>query len=242
LAISPLLILGFIHLRQIFSASTYFKIIIGFLILGQFYITFNYMLISLVNVYEYPINPIAQGDIFNVAISLYAKKMLHNISLFKINFLQIFIFSTLISSIIFFSKQKLNFDKKLKLVLLGSIIAYLGMSISNIIVGPENVNKLKQQGFFADKVIGSGEEIYLIDYVLDMTKTISSRGNKIVNTQILDRVGVFYERVERQIVQSVPEFDEAVKNKSLDFSFFISSEKLREKNAYEASPLNIKNQ
>ena len=208
----------------------------------QIYITFNYILISLVNVYKYPLDPIAHGEVFSIAISLYLKKIMSNLSLFKLYLTQIFIFTILICSIIFLARKKFSTEKKIKTTLFCAISVFIYMSISNIIVGPENVSKLKQQGFFADKVIGNGEEIYLLDYVLDMAKTISSRNNKFVNDKLQSRVAIYYERVEQQIIRSVPAFDQAIKTLSLDFSFFIAAEKLREKNAYESIPSSIKSQ
>jgi hypothetical protein len=95
------------------------------------------------------------------------------------------------------------------------------LTISNLVLAPRKIERLRHAGFYESRVIGKGAEIYLVDFAFDIFKTIRTTGDRATQERIASVMPTYYERMRAQVVHSTPWFEEQLRRQSPDLSFFI---------------------
>ena len=223
LAAAPMLILGMVYLKGKFSSKIMNTILIVFT-LWHLMITFFYLNIIQISSFVYATNMIPSAELFRQAFNLYAELVRKNLDHFVKHIQHIFIFSLIVSFVWSIARKYRYQSILLKGFAVICMLSFIGMSVLNITHNKKNVLLLKNQGFFEGKAVGSGREIYAIDYVLDYAKTIESRNDPEVNQKIKIMIDKFYDKVANQVIVSTHALDKAIQEKSPDFSFSITTE------------------
>lgn len=84
---------------------------------------------------------------------------------------------------------------------------------------------MKEQGTFQNVAVGSGAEIFYLEYVLQYVSTAKMRCSPVICENLDLRVKNYYSAVSKQILRSTEGLDRAIKESSPDFSYWVDMEK-----------------
>lgn len=223
LSSSPFFIVA---LAYLFKISKHKKFLYGLsiaLTLWSVVMTYGYVAIDTINPYLYSDMSFPTGEYFTTSFQNYKWSLRTNIQFLAWFSLPIslYLFSACAVGKAF---QKVSREKIWQLFITCSSLVFIGMTILNISNYQKNIDQMKAIGFFDNKVIGNGPEIYVVDYIFDYFKSLRMQNDPELNAILDQRTKALYEAMKPQVIQSNPEFDEAVRTNSPDFSYWIRDE------------------
>jgi len=226
LGVAPLLVLGMAYLKEMVSLKFRKTANVTLIVLSVWHIiiTFFYLNIIQMGSFIYVNNVIPNPEVFSEAFQRYSYFVRGNYDKFLRHWPHIIFFSLLVSLFVTVLQKSLFHSDLIKKFAMICMISFIGMSLCNLFFHEKNILALKAGNFFAGKAVGKGKELYAIDYILDSAKTIASRNNPIVNEKLKVILDAYYGKVQKQVIVSTPELDQAIKERSADFSFSITTE------------------
>ena len=213
LATLPFLLIGFYTFFEENKKNKWFFIFLIFLLFLQIILIINYHLADKIGSYIYSREYILPK--FLILKSLGTVKNMTSESVIYImrdfNLLKIFILSSIIS--LFFVAYQKYLIQKLELFLIIIFIGQIFITILNFKNAKPNIETLKREGFYTNKVIGSGPEIYFYDYFFDVVNTIKSRQVDDYDNKIDLAIDQYYKIISNQIIQNQPFFEKVQREK-----------------------------
>lgn len=121
---------------------------------------------------------------------------------------------SLILSALYFLAQKSKKIFRFQTLLLFWLICFSCFTLINSYNTNSNVKALKSKGFFNNKVVGNGLEIYMYDYILDRFNSVNINSDFQLEEKLNKRAEIYYSVIEKQIIKSTPEFREKQRTKA----------------------------
>ena len=216
LATLPFLFIGFSFFAKTFKYKKTFLLIMSIFSIIHIFLTVNFHLADKLGSYIYIKEFILSKFLLRTSLELNLKFIYENIQLVftKIQLLKVYILSASICIIIFAVIN--NFKNSIKTFL--SLILAIQVLITSLNFSnhEKNILSLRRNGFFDDKVIGSGSEIYFYDFFFDVIKNIKSRNNDHFDSLADQAVSRYYSTINNQIIQSTPAFQSIIESQRQD--------------------------
>ncbi|MEQ1723989.1 MAG: hypothetical protein ABL930_12505, partial [Pseudobdellovibrio sp.] len=222
----PLLILGFIYVRNLIperfkSASiALFSIFCAW----HLFITFSYLISIQESSLAYSNHMIPQASAFQGLLYKYTARIRDNISAIGAHLVHILIFTTALSIIFYNLKKSSRKESIIKYFSILCAAIFIFMSGLNYTFYSKNIADLQEKGFFENCAIGNGNEIFYLDYVMQYVSTVKMRCSPALCEKLDLGVKKYYDKVSEQVIKSTPALDFAIKNNSTDFSIWIDIE------------------
>lgn len=230
LSTTPLLILGLSYFR-----STYLKkwrivdfVLVGFC-LWHFFLTASYFSLCRIDCYLFQNQYLPDAEQMSFLLQRLKINFSHNFDLLGQSIFQFFIFSAAASALFYWVRKYRPKELLLSWSFAAAVAAFSIMTLLNLFFHSKNVEKMKTAKVFAGKVVADGPEIFFMDYALDYARTLELRGIPDVTVKVKKVVDHYYDIVKNQVILSTPRFDQALAEKSADFSIWIEIEKRKRK-------------
>lgn len=226
LAFLPMLILGFIYLRNLFNKRYALLSNIFFVLccLWHLLITLSYVVQIQGSSFNYATNMVPTFSVFLELLPNYLKRVQENASGIAAHFFHIIIFSILITLLVSALLKSSIRTKFVPYFILFAGLTFGIMSILNFHFAPLNAAEMSRKSSFSGMAVGNGIELLQIDYTLQLIRTLKTRCSPTICAQLDAGLNRYYSKVTQQIVRSTPELDRAVLENSSDFSFWIKME------------------
>jgi hypothetical protein len=232
LAAAPLLILGLSYLLNA-VADKYQKMLTGVLVLACFWHLFlilNYVAIAYTQGgYFYAQNVIGDTESFRQGLDWYIHAVIVNLGSIYEHAPQIILFSVLISSLFVLVWRYWQVRIFGPVCACLTLLSMTFLTVLNILNAKENIQAHENYGLYKQSVVGDGAEIFFLDYAVDYVKTAESRNGSEVVQRVRKMLDDYYGTVRTQVIRSTPWFDEVLKNKDDNFSFFIQNSQDKKK-------------
>lgn len=222
LAALPVMLLGYGHLRRKWTeVHPAVNLLFGFICLWHLFFNYSFVLIDGYNSYLYANTFLPTGELFVRSLVIFKNNLQNHWYEFSMKAWYILLFSAIISAFFVLIKNRFEWRKLFNLVILSWAAGIVLMTLLNVVYSGKNIENLKHAGHFQNVVVGDGAEIFYTDYFFDLVKTIRSRNNPDFNRKVDAGVSNFYRIIAPQVLMSTPEFDQVMRDKSEDFTFWM---------------------
>lgn len=215
LASLPFLLLGISYVYNDSKRPLFWKTIFLAIIIWNIFIILNYVIIDSNDAELYYSQKIATEYLkTNFIIHMRESR-----ELLSFAYPTIILFSIIIGAISISIKKFSSLNFRHYVILTFWVVIFTGITITNVTQGPRNVEKMKKDGYFKDKVIGDGSDIFLFDYLLDRFNAINRSTNGNLIKELDKRANQYFINIKPQIIRSSSEFDKILIEKKWNETF-----------------------
>ncbi|MBY0470434.1 hypothetical protein K2X30_04635 [bacterium] len=181
----------------------------------------SFVFIDSLNPYLYPLHLLPLGDLWSQSMAAMSQKFSVQVVNTKHHFFNILLYSALLAALITGIRLKWKDQQIMRTLALSCCVLFAAMTTLNYFNSGEKVRALTAAGFFDNKVVGAGAEIYAADFSFDGAKMLKLYTDAEGRKKIDAALSRYYDIMKGQVVRSTPWFDQMMAERSPDLSFFI---------------------